>query len=60
MIAAVAASYEQRIAEGLVPERRMGEPEDVAKVVRAIVDGQLDYSTGQVLHVDGGFHLRIL
>jgi NAD(P)-dependent dehydrogenase (short-subunit alcohol dehydrogenase family) len=60
MIAAVAAAYEERIAGGLLPQRRMGEPADVAKAVRAIADGQLDYSTGQVLHVDGGFHLRIL
>lgn len=60
MIAAVASAYEDRIAGGLLPQRRMGEPADVAKAVRAIADGQLDYSTGQVLHVDGGFHLRIL
>jgi 3-oxoacyl-[acyl-carrier protein] reductase len=60
MIASVAAAYEERIAAGLLPQRRMGEPSDVAKAVRAIADGQLDYSTGQVLHVDGGFHLRIL
>jgi 3-oxoacyl-[acyl-carrier protein] reductase len=60
MIAAVASAYEERIAGGLLPQRRMGEPADVAKAVRAIADGQLDYSTGQVLHVDGGFHLRIL
>lgn len=60
MIASVAAAYEERIAGGLLPQRRMGEPTDVAKAVRAIADGQLDYSTGQVLHVDGGFHLRIL
>jgi NAD(P)-dependent dehydrogenase (short-subunit alcohol dehydrogenase family) len=60
MIAAVASAYEERIAGGLLPQRRMGEPVDVAKAVRAIADGQLDYSTGQVLHVDGGFHLRIL
>lgn len=60
MIASVAASYEQRIAEGLLPQRRMGEPDDVARAVRAIANGQLDYCTGQVLHVDGGFHLRIL
>jgi 3-oxoacyl-[acyl-carrier protein] reductase len=60
MIASVAASYEERIAGGLLPQRRMGEPADVAKAVRAIADGQLDYSTGQVLHVDGGFHMRIL
>ena len=60
MIAAVAADYERRIAEGLLPQRRMGEPFDVASAVRAIADGHLDYCTGQVLHVDGGFHLRIL
>lgn len=60
MIAAVADRYEQRIGEGLLPQRRMGEPRDVAHAVRAIADGLLDYSTGQVLHVDGGFHLRTL
>jgi len=60
MIQSVAAVYEQRIADGLVPQRRMGEPGDVAQAVRAIADGRLDYSTGQTLHVDGGFHLRIL
>jgi NAD(P)-dependent dehydrogenase (short-subunit alcohol dehydrogenase family) len=60
MIAPVAASYEAKIAEGLVPQRRMGEPQDVARVVRAIADGKLDYCTGQVIHADGGFHLRTL
>lgn len=60
MIATVAASYDQRIADGLLPQRRMGEPKDVANVVRAIADGRLDYCTGQILHVDGGFHMRTL
>lgn len=60
MIAKVAQTYEERIAGGLLPQRRMGKPEDVARAVRAIADGLLDYATGQVLHVDGGFHLRIL
>jgi NAD(P)-dependent dehydrogenase (short-subunit alcohol dehydrogenase family) len=60
MISKVAKTYEERIAGGLLPQRRMGEPEDVARAVRAIADGLLDYATGQVLHVDGGFHLRIL
>jgi len=60
MIASVAASYEKRIADGLLPQRRMGEPKDVANAVRAVADGRLDYCTGQVLHVDGGFHLRTL
>src|SRR5882762_5707601 len=60
MIAAVEKSYEERIAAGLVPQRRMGEGSDVAKAVRAIADGLLDYATGQIINVDGGFHLRSL
>ncbi len=58
MIAAVEKMYEERIAGGLLPQRRMGEPRDIALAVRAIADGLLDYSTGQVLNVDGGFHMR--
>jgi 3-oxoacyl-[acyl-carrier protein] reductase len=60
MIAKVAAAYEEKIAGGLLPQRRMGEPADIACAVRAIADGLLDYCTGQVLNVDGGFHLRTL
>jgi 3-oxoacyl-[acyl-carrier protein] reductase len=58
MIAAVEKSYEEKIAAGLLPQRRMGEPDDIARAVRAIADGLLDYSAGQVIDVDGGFHLR--
>jgi NAD(P)-dependent dehydrogenase (short-subunit alcohol dehydrogenase family) len=60
MISAVESVYEEKIANGLLPQRRMGESADVAKAVRAIADGLLDYSTGQVINVDGGFHLRSL
>ena len=60
MIAAVEDVYEQRIRDGLIPQGRMGEGADVARAVRAIADGLLDYSTGQVIDVDGGFHLRSL
>jgi len=60
MTAAVEKSYAQRIAAGLLPQPRMGEGADVARVVRAIADGLLDYSAGQVINVDGGFHLRSL
>ena len=60
MIAKVEKAYDERIAAGLLPQRRMGEGSDVAKAVRAIADGLLDYSTGQVLNVDGGFSLRSL
>jgi NAD(P)-dependent dehydrogenase (short-subunit alcohol dehydrogenase family) len=60
MIAKVESVYQQKIADGLLPQRRMGEASDVAKAVRAIADGLLDYSTGTVINVDGGFHLRTL
>jgi 3-oxoacyl-[acyl-carrier protein] reductase len=60
MIAAVEDVYEQRIRDGLIPQRRMGEGADVARAVRAVASGLLNYSTGQVLDVDGGFHLRTL
>jgi 3-oxoacyl-[acyl-carrier protein] reductase len=60
MIAKVEKLYDEKIAGGLLPQRRMGEGSDVAKAVRAVAEGLLDYSTGQVLNVDGGFHLRSL
>ena len=60
MIAKVKGKYEKLAEEGLLPQGRLGLPEDVALAVRAIADGRLDYSTGQILDVDGGFHLRRL
>jgi 3-oxoacyl-[acyl-carrier protein] reductase len=58
MIATVEKLYEDKIAGGMLPQRRMGEPADVALAIRAIADGLLDYSTGQIINVDGGFHMR--
>jgi len=60
MIAKVEKVYEEKIAGGLVPQARMGEPRDIAQVVRAMADGYLDYCAGQIIHADGGFHLRSL
>ena len=60
MVGPVVEKYEKLIAGGLLPVPRMGEGVDVAKAVRAIADGLLDYAPGQVLDVDGGFHLRRL
>ena len=39
---------------------RWGEPEDIAKAVLLLIDGQLAYTTGQSIDVDGGFHIRRL
>jgi 3-oxoacyl-[acyl-carrier protein] reductase len=60
MTAVVKDKYDKMIAEGLTPIKRWGLPQDVAKVVGAIAEGRLDFSTGQVINVDGGFHLRRL
>jgi 3-oxoacyl-[acyl-carrier protein] reductase len=60
MIAKVEKAYEEKIAGGLLPQRRMGEPRDIALVVRAIANGHLDYCAGQVINADGGFHIRSL
>jgi 3-oxoacyl-[acyl-carrier protein] reductase len=49
--------YERRIAEGLSPIRRWGTPEDVGRAVAALAAGAFPFSTGEVLHVDGGLHL---
>ena len=60
MTSVVKDKYDKLIAEGLTPIKRWGQPEDVAQAVRAIAEGSLDFSTGQVIDVDGGFHLRRL
>ena len=52
--------YDRLIADGLLPVRRFGKPEDVAKMVLACASGLLDYAAGQVLDADGGFALRRL
>jgi 3-oxoacyl-[acyl-carrier protein] reductase len=46
--------------EGLTPIRRWGQPEDIGKAVVAIAEGLLPFSTGEVINVDGGFHLARL
>ena len=60
MTSVVKDKYDKLIAEGLTPIQRWGRPEDIGKAVGAIAEGRLDFSTGQVINVDGGFHLRRL
>jgi len=60
MTAAVQDKYDRLIGEGLTPIARWGTPEDVGRAVAAIAQEYLPFSTGEVLNVDGGFHLRRL
>ncbi len=54
MTAAVKDVYDRRIADGLIPQRRWGQPDDVGRVVAGLVRGDLPYATGSIIHVDGG------
>jgi enoyl-CoA hydratase/carnithine racemase len=54
MTAKVAAKYDARIADGLIPAGRWGEGEDVAACVAALTSGQFAYATGTVINADGG------
>lgn len=60
MTATVKAKYDALIEGGLLPIQRWGKPEDIASAVWAVCAGLLPYSTGEVINVDGGFHLRRL
>jgi 3-oxoacyl-[acyl-carrier protein] reductase len=54
MTAGVKEAYDRRIAEGLVPEGRWGQPEDVGRVVASLVRGDMPYATGTIFNVGGG------
>ncbi len=57
----VKEKYDNLIFENdLTPIKRWGTPLDVARAVVACAKGSLPFSTGQVIDVDGGFHLRRL
>jgi NAD(P)-dependent dehydrogenase (short-subunit alcohol dehydrogenase family) len=60
MTSGVKEKYDRLIAEGLVPQRRWGSADDVGRAVRAILAGSFPYTTGDVIHLDGGFHMRRL
>ncbi|MDR2234148.1 MAG: 3-ketoacyl-ACP reductase [Tannerella sp.] len=60
MTSAVTEKYDRMIADGIFPIARWGTPEDVAKAVSAFASGAFPYSTGEIINVDGGFHLRRL
>lgn len=60
MTVPVKEKYDSLIMAGLTPIKRWGTPEDIGKAVAAIAQGALPFSTGEVINVDGGFHLRRL
>ncbi|CAD6549660.1 3-oxoacyl-[acyl-carrier-protein] reductase FabG [Paraburkholderia kirstenboschensis] len=57
MTEGVAARYDERIADGIVPMRRWGVPQDVASAVAALASGQMAFATGSVLNIDGALSI---
>ncbi len=60
MTAEVKEKYDKLIAQGLCLQRRWGQPEDIGKAVAMIVRGDIAYSTGQVIMIDGGMTVPVL
>lgn len=60
MTGAVKEKYDKLIADGLTPIQRWGTPEDIGRAVAVIAGDAFPFSTGEVINVDGGFHLRRL
>ncbi len=60
MTAGVKGKYDQLLAGGLVPQNRWGTGGDVGLAVASVVAGRFPYSTGSVITVDGGLHIRRL
>ncbi|MEM6822077.1 MAG: 3-ketoacyl-ACP reductase [Verrucomicrobiota bacterium] len=60
MTSGVKEKYDALLAEGLVPQKRWGQPSDIGKAVEAVLKGHFPFSTGDILNVDGGFHLKRL
>lgn len=57
MTAGVHDRYTGLLQGGIAPIRRWGTPADVGRAVALLAAGHLPYSTGDVIHVDGGMHL---
>ncbi|MFA5675677.1 MAG: 3-ketoacyl-ACP reductase [Christensenellales bacterium] len=60
MTSGVVQKYDALIEQGIFPIARWGRPQDVADAVSVLCSGKFSYSTGQVINVDGGFHIRRL
>jgi 3-oxoacyl-[acyl-carrier protein] reductase len=60
MTAGVKEKYDDLLGKGIVPQKRWGVPADVGLAVKSILENHFPFSTGDVINLDGGFHLRRL
>jgi len=52
--------YDKLIAEGLVPQKRWGVPDDIGQAIASIARGDWNFSTGTIFDVSGGLNIRSL
>lgn len=57
MTAAVHDQYTARIASGLVPAARWGQPSDIGSVAVPLATGAFAFATGSVIPIDGGLSI---
>jgi 3-oxoacyl-[acyl-carrier protein] reductase len=60
MTSGVKDKYDKLIGDGLLPQARWGQPSDIGKAVAMLARGDLPYSTGQVINIDGGLGIKRL
>jgi len=60
MTSKVQEKYDRLFEEGISPISRWGTPEDIGSAVSVLAEGRLRYTTGQVIHVDGGMTIQRL
>ncbi len=60
MTSVVRGKYDSLFEQGICPIARWGKPEDIGNAVSVLCSGKLKYTTGQVIDVDGGFHIQRL
>lgn len=60
MTSTVKAKYDAMFEAGVFPIARWGLPEDVAQAVSAFCSEKFNYTTGNYIDVDGGFHIKRL
>lgn len=54
MTAPVIESYKKRAEEGLTLFPRVGQPEEIGKIIATLASGKMPYTTGQAIAADGG------
>ncbi len=60
MTSVVAAKYDKLIADGLVPMKRWGVPDDLGRIIAALASGDFNFATGSVINADGALSISRL